>query len=132
MHRVALAALAASLLLLGADQPKAPIAGNPVVNLSGKITRVVASRPGEGMPGLVVDVDGTSTNVILGSMRYLMEQDFNPKAGVQVEVKGYKVPGSVVAIDVRLPAENISLKLRDENGWPLWRGGGCPRCGRSK
>src|SRR5687767_5259077 len=58
MHRVALAALSAALLF-GADQPKAPVAGNPIVNISGKITRVDASRPGE-MPGLVVNVEGTS------------------------------------------------------------------------
>ena len=130
MHRVVLAALTAALLF-GADQPKAPVAGNPIVNISGRITRVDASRPGE-MPGLVVNVDGTSTTVILGSMRYLMEQDFNPKAGAAVQVKGYKLPASVVAIEVRLPAENVTLKLRDENGWPVWRGGGCPRCGGSK
>ena len=131
MHRVALAVLAAALLF-AADQTKAPIAGNPIVNISGRITRVDASRPGEGMPGIVVNVEGTSTNVLLGSMRYLMEHDFNPKAGAEVQVKGYKLPASVVAIEVRLPAENVSLKLRDENGWPLWRGGGCPRCGGSK
>jgi hypothetical protein len=130
MHRVALAALTAALLF-GADQPKAPVAGSPVVNISGKITRVDASRPG-GMPALVVNVDGTSTNVILGSMRYLMERDFNPKAGAEVQVKGYKLPASVVAIEVRLPAEDVTLKLRDEHGWPLWRGGGCLRCGGSK
>jgi hypothetical protein len=127
----ALAALTAALLF-GADQPKAPVARNPIVNISGKITRVDVSRPSEGMPGLVVNVDGTSTNVILGSMRYLMEQDFNPKAGAQVQVKGYKLPASVMAIEVRLPEENVTLKLRDENGWPLWRGGGCPRCAGSK
>jgi hypothetical protein len=131
MHQVALAALTAALLF-GADQPKAPVAGNPIVNINGKIKRVDASRPGERMPGLVVNVDGTSTTVLLGSLRYLMEQDFNPKAGAEVQVKGYKLPASVVAIEVRLPAENVTLKLRDENGWPVWRGGGCPRCGGSK
>ena len=130
MHRVVLAALTAALLF-GADQPKAPVAGNPIVNISGKITRVDASRRGE-MPGLEVNVDGTSTSVILGSMRYLIEQDFSPKGGAEVQVKGYKLPASVVAIEVRLPAENVTLKLRDENGWPVWRGGGCPRCEGSK
>jgi hypothetical protein len=130
MHRVALTALTAALLF-GADQQKAPVAGNPIVNISGKITRVDVSRPG-GMPGLVVNVNGTSTNVVLGSMRYLMEQGFNPKAGAEVQVKGYELAASVVAIEVRLPAENVTLKLRDESGRPVWRGGGCSRCGGSK
>jgi hypothetical protein len=132
MHPVAIAGLTVALLLVAADQPKAPIAGNPIVNLSGRITRVDAFRPGEGMPAIVVDVDGTSTAVLLGSMRYLMEQNFNPKAGAVVQVRGYKMPAAVIAIEVKLPADSLTLKLRDENGWPLWRGGGCPRCGRSK
>lgn len=131
MHRFALAALTAALVF-AADQSKAPVAGHPVVNISGTITRVDAFRPGEGMPGLIVDVDGTPTTIILGSMRHLMEQDFKPRTGAQAQVKGYKLPSSVIAIEVRLPAENVTLKLRDENGWPLWRGGRCPRCGGSK
>ena len=131
MVRTAIAGLAAALLLAAADSSKAPVAGNPVVNVIGRITRVNAFRPGQGMPAIVLDVEGTSTTVLLGSMRYLMENNFNPKAGAPAQVKGYKMPDFIVAIEVRLPAEGLTLKLRDENGWPLWRGGGCPRCGGS-
>jgi hypothetical protein len=128
MLRVAIVGLTAVVLLGAGDERKAAVAANPIVNISGRITRVDAFRPGERMPSLVMDVDGTATTVILGSMRYLMEQNFNPKAGVQAQVKGYKLPDTVIAIEVRLPAENVTLKLRDENGWPFWRGGGCPNC----
>jgi hypothetical protein len=76
------------------------------------------------MPALVVDVNGTATTVVLGSLRYLMEQNFNPKAGMDVQVKGYKLPDVVVASEVRLTAEGKSIKLRDETGRPLWRGQG--------
>ena len=131
MVRTAIAGLAAALLLVAADPSKAPVSGNPIVNISGRIARVDALRPGQG-PAIVVDVERTSTTVVLGSMRYLMEHNFNPKAGTPVQVKGYKLPEFIVAIEVRLPAEGLTLKLRDENGWPLWRGGGCPRCGGSK
>ena len=134
MLRAAIAGLTMVLLLIGADQPKAPIAGKPIVNLKGQIARVDAFGRCEGMPAIIVVGDGTSTTVVLGSMRYLMEQNFNPKAGALVEIRGYKLPDIVVAIEVRLPASNVTLNLRDENGWPLWRGnarsaGGCPRCG---
>jgi hypothetical protein len=59
-------------------------------------------------------------------MRYLMEQKFNPKVGDTVEVKGYSVKNQnqeeeIVAIQVKLGGQ--TLKLRDENGWPVWRGG---------
>ena len=131
MRRFAVAGFAAALLLAGADQPRAPVAANPVVNLRGRIARVDAVRPGQGMPSIVVETEGASTTVLLGSMRYLMEHDFNPKSGAPVEVKGYKLSSSVVAIEVRLPAEKSTLRLRDDYGWPLWRGGGCPHCGGS-
>jgi hypothetical protein len=132
MLRVAIAGLTAALLFAAAHERKAPVARNAIVGLSGRITRVDAFRPGEGVPGFVMDVDGTATTVILGSMRYLMEQNFNPKAGAQAQVKGYRLPAKAVAIELRLPAENVTLKLRDENGWPLWRGGGCPHYGDPK
>jgi hypothetical protein len=43
---------------------------------------------------------------------------------MDVQVKGYKLPDVVVATEVRLTAEGKSIKLRDENGRPLWRGQG--------
>jgi len=54
-------------------------------------------------------------------MRYLMEQNFNPKAGEQVKVKGYKLPSGIMAIEVKLGPEGKTIKLRDESGWPVWR-----------
>ncbi len=98
---------------------KAPVASNPVVELKGKITKVQVAT-GEGMP--YFELDG-KTKVLLGSMRYLMENDFNPKAGSRAEVKGYRMADQVVAITVSLPEEKKTLKLRDEGGWPMWGGG---------
>jgi hypothetical protein len=111
-------------LLAAPDESKAPIASNPVVEISGRITRVDPFRPGERMPGIVVDVNGKSTSVLLCAMRYLLEQNFNPKAGTEVQVKGYKLPDMLVAIEVKLLPSGKVLKLRDDNGWPVWRGGG--------
>ena len=103
-------------------QDKAPIAGSPVVETRGVIEKVQTAM-GQGMPYLVVKNGGKSVKIYLGSMRYLMEQNFNPKAGADVVAKGYKMNGDVIAISVTLPAENKTIKLRDENGWPVWRQG---------
>jgi hypothetical protein len=111
-------------LLAPAEEAKAPIASNPVVELTGRITRVDPFRPGERMPALLIDVNGKSTTVLLCAMRFLLEQNFNPKAGTDVQVKGYKLPDMVVAAEVKLLPDGKTLKLRDENGWPVWRGGG--------
>ena len=100
----------------------AAIAGNPVVELSGTIDSVQIA-PGQGMPYLEVKTAKATTRVYLGSMRYLIAENFAPKAGQEVAVKGYQVNDTVIASQVSLTAEKKTLKLRDENGRPLWRGG---------
>ncbi len=97
----------------------APIAGKPVVTIRGTINAVQIAR-GEGMPSIAVRTDAGVTNVRLGSIRYLMEQNFNPKAGLEVVVKGYKLDAEVIAISVSVPSEKREIRLRDEQGWPLW------------
>ena len=110
---------------------KAPIASNPIVEMAGKITAVQIAR-GQGMPSLEIESSGQKFKVILGSMRYLMQQNFNPKAGDAVSVKGYKSDTGVYAITVTV-ANGPVLQLRDDNGWPVWMGRGrmgrCAGCG---
>jgi hypothetical protein len=65
-------------------------------------------------------------------MRYLMEQNINPTAGTEVRVMGYKLPNAVIAIEVRFAADGRIVRLRDENGWPVWRGGGFRHRGGNK
>jgi hypothetical protein len=96
--------------------------GTPRIELKGKIERVQIVRA-QGMPLLIVRVGDKSIAIVLGSMRYLMEQDFNPKSGEDVVVSGYKMNDSVLAATVTLPATGKALKLRDESGRPLWMGG---------
>ncbi len=105
----------------GGEQ-RPPIAEQPVVELTGTITRVQIAM-GQGMPYLEVKTDKGLVKLYLGSMRYLVQENFTPKAGDLLEAKGYKMADSVVAIRVELPASKKVLKLRDENGWPLWMGG---------
>ena len=113
----------AGLALPQTSTEPAPIANNPKVELKGVIQSVKLAR-GQGTPVLVVKTEEATTRVFLGSMRYLMEQNFNPKAGTEVQVKGYKVSEEdVYAISVTLTAENKTLHLRDEDGRPLWQRG---------
>lgn len=98
----------------------APIANGPVMEIKGKIEKIQIA-PGEGMPFLQVKNGSQTTKVYLGSMRYLMEQDFKPKAGDEVAVKGYRMNSDIVAITV--DHDGKLLRLRDDKGFPLWRGG---------
>ncbi len=128
-RRLALAGLLMTCVTVA--QPtgsQAPIAQNAKVEIKGKIERIRISR-GQGMPSLEVKTGDKTVSVLLGSMRYLLEQDFNPKAGEEVAVTGYKAGDGVVAITVTLPATGKVLKLRDDAGRPVWMGGrrGPPR-----
>jgi hypothetical protein len=112
----------ASAVFAQPSRMQAPVAGSPKVELKGKIEKIQLAM-GQGMPYLEVRTTDKTVRVALGSMRYLMEQDFNPKAGDEVAVTGYQVNDGVVAITVILPATGKVLRLRDEAGRPVWMGG---------
>ncbi len=120
MKRLCLLLIAALAAFAQQQRAHAPIANAPKVDLKGTITKVQAT-PGEGMPSLELRSGGKTTRVILGSMRYLMEQDFNPKAGDEAAVHGYQVDGDVIAISVTVRGK--TLRLRDEDGRPVWMRG---------
>lgn len=112
------------VLILPGQAPPAepPLAKSTKVELKGVIERVQIT-PGQGMPFLELKTEKGAQRVMLGSMRYLLEKNFNPKAGATAIVKGFVVNDSVVAQSVEIPAEKIAIQLRDENGVPLWRMG---------
>jgi hypothetical protein len=106
----------------------APIASTPKVEIKGKVEKIQITA-GQGMPSLEVRTPSGITKVVLGSTRYLVEQGFNPKAGDEISVRGYKLADSVIAITVELNSTGKVLKLRDQDGRPVWIGGrrGRPR-----
>lgn len=107
-----------------AQPPKqvASLASQPKIQLKGVIEKVQIT-PGLGQPFLEVRNGEGLHRVALGSMRYLMENNFNPKAGEQVVVKGYRLETEIVAALVELPATRTVIRLRDDDGYPLWRMG---------
>ncbi len=114
--------LTALFLCAPAPAQRAPITANPLVDVHGTIQRVQIS-PGQGMPYLMVDDGKKLVKVYLGSMRYLIERNFNPKVGCEVSIRGYRLEDAVIASTVKVIGDTQALRLRDENGWPLWRGG---------
>ncbi len=119
-------ALAAGMVLFGQPPGPGPCCGTALVDLKGKIARVQIT-PGEGMPFVVVKSGNQLSTLYLGSIRYLMMQGFNPKVDEEIVAKAYRIEGAFVAATVTLPAQNKTVRLRDDSGRPVWRGG--PRRG---
>lgn len=125
MHARIVSTIALSLALTARATPpqfQSPLATKPIVSVQGTIERVQLSR-GEGMPYLEVNDGKKTVRVYLGSIRYLIEQDFNPKAGQTATISAYQFEDSMIAATVTLSGENRTLRLRDEQGFPMWRGG---------
>lgn len=104
------------------------MAAAPVIEVSGTVEQVHIA-PGQGPAYLEVKHGSEVSQVWLGPMHYLIAQDFSPKAGQEVAVKGYKQTNGILAVEVTLTKEKQTLKLRDANGCPMWQGG---RWGRGR
>lgn len=112
-----------------AHTPPAALSSAERVEVRGTVERV-DFVPGLGMPVLVLKAGEETLRVQLGSMRYLMEKDFNPRAGSAVVVKGFRINHEILARTVELPAEKKRLELRSADGAPLWRMGRYGKKGR--
>ena len=100
-----------------------PAVKHQIVELKGKIARIELT-PDRDLPFMEVKSDsGNAVRVQLTSLRYLMEQDFNPKVDQLVTVRGFMEGGQLVAISVNLPAKKKLYRLRDDAGHPAWLGG---------
>jgi hypothetical protein len=96
-------------------------AGKPV-EMTGVVGQIHIVA-GQGMPCFELKRGAETTRVYLGPMPFLIAENFNPKAGQEVAVTGYKVQDGVLASQVTFVAEKRTVKFRDEKGWPVWRGG---------
>ena len=104
------------------DQMAPPATSGKPVDMTGTVGQIHIVA-GQGMPYFELKRGGEITRVYLGPMRFLIAENFNPKAGQEVAVKGYKLQDRVVASQVTFVAEKRTVKFRDEKGWPVWRGG---------
>jgi hypothetical protein len=98
-----------------------------VETISGEITTVDRITPMKGMSGGIhmnVRTDKETISVQLGPSWYLENQDVKLEAKDKVEVKGARATfagkPSIIAAEVKKGDE--VLKLRDDNGYPVWSG----------
>ena len=96
-----------------------------VETITGEVVSISQITPGRGMAAGVhmnVKTDKETISVHLGPSWYLENQDVKIQAKDMVEVKGSKVTfagkPAIIAMEVKKGDE--VLKLRDDNGFPMW------------
>jgi hypothetical protein len=114
--------LAGAFAVVAQTRSGAACCSGQSVEMKGRIARVQIT-PGEGTPYVEVKTGDRTAKLYLGAMRYLLVQGFNPKVGDEMTAKAYPVADGYVAASVTL-AGGKTLVLRDEDGRPVWRGGG--------
>ena len=82
--------------------------------------------------GVILKTDQGPITVHLGPSWYLTEEKFALKAGETMEVTGSRIiqDGRTIIMASEVKADGKTLKLRDEQGFPLWRGSGRGRQAR--
>lgn len=98
-----------------------------VESVSGEVQSVNRMVPRRGMGAgvhLMVKTDKETVAVHLGPAWYLDRQDTRIEKGDTVEVQGSRVTlrGKPVIIAREVKKGDQTLKLRDENGVPVWAG----------
>jgi hypothetical protein len=98
-----------------------------VESINGEVVSVDTITPLQGMSSgvhLIVKTDKESISVHLGPAWYVQRQDIKIAPGDKVEITGSRITfqgkAAILAADVKKGDE--MLKLRDENGYPVWSG----------
>ncbi len=117
------------LILLNAQPQRPGRFYNPetVVTVSGEVTIVETRtfRPsGFGLIILTLKTDKETISVNVGPEQYVSSQGFKFEKGDKIEVKGSRVEirGENFILAAEIKKGEKVLKLRDENGIPLWGG----------
>ena len=99
---------------------------------NGEVLRVIktSSRRGQGYGiHLLVQTEEETIEVHLGPEWYLTDQNFNIEPGDALEIQGTRVlyGGAPAIIAASVTRGDAVLTLRDDNGFPAWRGTGMGR-----
>lgn len=101
---------------------------NTVETIEGEITEVVyqTSKKQPGMEGvhLVVKTASETVPVHLGPAWYMNQQEFTFSKGDNIVVTGSRITfiNAPALVAANLKRGDMLLQLRDQNGFPRWRG----------
>jgi hypothetical protein len=90
-----------------------------------EVQTVQGKRPGMVGIHLVVDTKEGTFTAMVGPSSILKSQGYDPKKGDKVELLGsaLKINDQKVIVVKTLSCGGKTIQLRDDQGFPLWRGG---------
>lgn len=101
---------------------------NKVETIEGEVTEVVY-QPGKKQQGvegvhLIVKAANETIAVHLGPVWYMSQQEFSLSKGDMVVITGSRISynNAPALIAAQLHRGDMTLQLRDQNGFPRWRG----------
>lgn len=100
-----------------------------VETVSGVVHEVAKSGADERGRGVglraTLETDAGTVELVLGPAWYAEQQGLRLKAGDRIEVRGSRVSlaGKPAVVVAEVKTGGQTVKLRDEQGVPLWRGG---------
>ncbi len=116
-------------IILNTQPQRPPRFYNPdtVVSVSGEVQNVETRTFGPSGAGLLILSLKTEKEIItvnVGPERYVSSLGFSFSKGDKIEVKGSKVDirGVPTILAAEIKKGEKTLKLREEDGTPLWRG----------
>ena len=92
-----------------------------------EIQQIPGQRPGMvGLRFVVAANTGDAVTVLVGPAYYLAQAGYSPKVGDKISVEGFMIQSDIDTFMVArtITAGALSIPLRDEQGMPLWSGGG--------
>lgn len=92
-----------------------------------EIQEIPGQRPGMvGLRFVVAASTGDAVTVLVGPAYYLAQAGYSPKVGDKISVEGFMIQSDVDTLMVArtITAGGLTIPLRDEQGMPLWSGGG--------
>jgi hypothetical protein len=100
---------------------------NTVETIKGEIVKIERIMPMRGMSHgvhLMVKTAKETLDVHLGPAWYIENQDVKLTVGDKIEIKGSRITlqGKPVIIAAEVKKGDVTLKLRDERGFPMWAG----------
>ena len=98
-----------------------------VETVSGEVVSVDRITPAKGMSSgvhLMIKADTETVSIHLGPAWYIENQDIRIEPRDRIEIKGSRIvfEGKPAIIAAEVKKGNEVLRIRDENGFPVWSG----------